>query len=151
MLRFPIHKMLDEHRCYEYLLPVLPPEGLRCPCGHCLPEGPQPHDRHRDPLVDSRCRECGAVFNLFTGTLWSGRATPHAAKSLLILRGVARGVPTHYLAEELEIDRSRLLDRRPKIQALIAQRLSPSLRPDAVTETEDMNQNTGEKGRHQEP
>jgi transposase-like protein len=128
MLRFPIHELLDERRCYEYLLKVLHPEGLHCPHGHRLPEGQHPHDRHRDPLVDYRCRECGAVFNLFTGTLWSGSRYP-CSQIVLLLRGVAQGVPTQHLAEELGIDRSQLLERRHEIQALIEQRLSPLSAP----------------------
>jgi hypothetical protein len=72
MLQFPLQELMDERRCYEYLLKVLHPEGLQCLQGHPLSEEQQPHDRHREPIVDYRCRECGAVFNLFTGTVWSG-------------------------------------------------------------------------------
>jgi len=124
MLQFPIQELMDERRCYEYLLKVLPPEGLACPQGHPLPAEPQPHDRPREPLVDSRCRECGAVFNLFTGTLWSGRRYT-CSQLVLLLRGGAQGVPTQPLAEELGLDRSQLLEGRHEIQRLIAQRLCP--------------------------
>jgi transposase-like protein len=124
MLRFSICELLDERRGYEYLLKVRHPEGRQCPRGPRLPEGQQPHGRHREPVVDYRCRECGAVFNLFTGTVWSGSRYT-CGQIVLILRGVAQGVPTQHLAEELGSDRSQLLERRPEMQALIEQRLSP--------------------------
>jgi len=42
-----------------------------------------PHDRRRDPIFDYRCRTCAAVFNLFTGTIWSG--THYDYKTLAVL------------------------------------------------------------------
>jgi len=65
--------------------------------------------------VKYRCRECGAVYNLFTGTLWSG-AHYNCWATLMVLRGIAQGVPTLHLADELELDYSTLLDRRHRIQ-----------------------------------
>lgn len=124
MLRFPIGDLLDEPRCYEFLLESLHPTGLACPTGHPLPPAQAPHDRHRAPIVDYRCRRCGAVFNLFTGTPWSKSHFP-CSTIVLILRGIAQGTPTKHLAEELGIDRGHLLGRRHAIQALLEQRLSP--------------------------
>jgi transposase-like protein len=124
MLIFPIHELMDEQKCYDYLLQVLHPDGLKCPRGHPLPTDQQPHDRHRAPIMDYRCRECGAVFNLFTDTIWSGSRYT-CVQIVLILRGIAQGVPTEHLASELGIDRSHLLERRHEIQRLIEQGLSP--------------------------
>ena len=124
MLRFPIGDLLDEGRCYDFLLQVLHPAGLACPNGHPLPPGQAPHDRHRAPVVDYRCRACGAVFNLFTATFWSKSRYP-CSTIVLILRGIAHGTPTSHLAEELGIDRGHLLERRHAIQALLEQHLSP--------------------------
>ena len=99
MLSFPIHELMDEQKCYDYLRQVLHPDGLKCPRGHPLPAGQQPHDRHRAPIMDYRCRACGAVFNLFTDTMWSGSRYT-CVQIVLILRGIAQGVPTehHYVA-----------------------------------------------------
>ena len=124
MLIFPIHELMDEQKCYDYLLQVLHPDGLKCPRGHPLPAEQQPHDRHRAPIMDYRCRECCAVFNLFTDTIWSG-SRYNCVQIVLILRGIAQGVPTEHLAHELGIDRSQLLERRHEIQQLIEQGLSP--------------------------
>jgi transposase-like protein len=124
MLRFPIGDLLDERACHDFLLRRLHPTGLACPQGHRLPPDQAPHDRHRAPIGDYRCRACGAVFNLFTGTIWSKSHYP-CSTIVLILRGIAQGTPTAHLAAELGIDRGHLLERRHAIQALLARRLSP--------------------------
>ena len=124
MLIWPIDELLDEHRCYDFLLHTLHPDGLYCPNGHALPPDQALHDRDRAPILDYRCRQCGAVFNLFTHTMWS-KSRYSCGQIVLILRGIAQGVPTKHLAAELNIDRSHLLTRRHQIQLLIEQRLSP--------------------------
>jgi hypothetical protein len=124
MLRFPIGDLLDERRCYDWLLQLLHPAGLTCPNGHPLPPTQAPHDRHRAAILDYRCRNCSAVFNLFTTTLWSKSRYPRAT-IVLILRGIAQGTPTAHLAAEVGIDRGHLLERRHAIQALLERHLSP--------------------------
>jgi transposase-like protein len=124
MLQFPLDALLDEQACYAFLLRVLHPDGLHCPQGHALPLDQAPHDRHRAPILDYRCRTCGAVFNVFTGTIWS-KTRYRCTTIVQILRGIAQGVPTKHLAAELGINRTHLLERRHQIQALLAQRLSP--------------------------
>jgi transposase-like protein len=74
--------------------------------------------------MDYRCRSCGAVFNLFTGTVWA-KSRYRCSTIVQILRGIAQGVPTKHLAEELGIDRGHLLARRHRIQGLVAEHLSP--------------------------
>jgi len=124
MIAFPIQSLMDEQACYDYLLSVLHPNGLHCPQGHLLPADQGSHDRHRAPVVDYRCKTCGAVFNLFTNTLW--RKTRYSCATIvLILRGVAQGVPTAHLARELGIDRAHLLEHRHEIQQLIEQHFPP--------------------------
>ena len=124
MIIFPIQELMDEQKCYDYLLHVLHPNGLRCPVRHPLAAGQQPHDRHRAPVLEYRCRECGAVFNAFTGSVWSGSRYT-CVQMVLVVRGIAQGIPTEHLAEELGIDRSHLLEKRHEIQQLLEQRLSP--------------------------
>jgi transposase-like protein len=124
MLQFPLGDLLDEQACYDFLLHVLHPEGLCCPHGHRLPAEQAAHDRHRAPILDYRCRTCGAVFNLFTGTIWV-KSHYRCATIVQILRGIAQGVPTKHLAAELHIDRGHVLARRHQIQALVEQQVSP--------------------------
>ena len=126
MMNFPIAELLDEQRCYDFLLSVLHPEGLHCRNGHPLPPDQAPHDRHRDPIFVYRCRVCGNVFNIFTDTIWSESRyscpvlviQDKCVTIVLIMRGIIQGVPTNHLAAELGIDRSHLLKRRHEIQKL---------------------------------
>ena len=124
MIHWPLTDLLDEPACYTWLQQMLQPHGLRCPHGHPVPLDQAPHDRHRGVVVDYRCRQCGAVFNLFTGTLFSKTHYP-CRVIVQILRGIMQGVPTKHLAEELHLDRGHLLRRRHAIQALLEQRLPP--------------------------
>ena len=124
MLQFPLDDLLDEQACHDFLLRVLHPDGLHCPHGHPLPADQAAHDRHRAPILDYRCRTCGAVFNLFTGTIWAKTRSP-CSTIVQILRGIAQGVSTKHLPEELGLDRGHLLERRHRIQALLATQLSP--------------------------
>ena len=102
-------------------------------------------------MVDYRCRACGKVFYVFTGTALHGaRFSP--TRLVMILRGFAQGVPTLHLAQELDIRRRHLLTVRHRVQALALERLSPSALPDRVIEADEMYQNAGEKGRlHPDP
>src|SRR5262245_60033245 len=124
MLIFPLDGLLDEQACYDWLLETLHPNGLVCPNGHGLPETQKAHDRHRVPVLDYRCRECGAVYNLFTSTVLKGIRWP-CSTVVLMLRGFAHGTPTNHLAQELGIDRIQLLEWRHRVQALLEERLSP--------------------------
>jgi transposase-like protein len=124
MMTFPIQELMDEQKCYEYLLKSLHPQGLKCPAGHPLRPGQKPHHRHRAPVVDYRCPECGRIFNAFNGTVWSGSRYT-CIQMVLILRGIAQGTTTEHLADELGIDRAHLLEKRHEIQTLLQQRLPP--------------------------
>lgn len=104
-------------------------------------------------MVDYRCRECGAVFNLFTGTVWAGTHYS-CAKIVLIPRGFVQGIPTLQLADELACDYGTLLDCRHQhqIQAAAPLGLDRSPLADAVTEGDALFQNAGEKGDpHRDP
>ena len=124
MLQFPLDDLLDEQACHDFLLRVLHPDGLHCPHGHPLPADQAAHDRHRAPILDYRCRTCGAVFNLFTGTIWA-KSHYRCATIVQILRGVAQGVPTKHLAAEGGSERGQLVERRHRIHAVVEQHLSP--------------------------
>ena len=133
MMRFPITDLLDEQECYNFLLQALHPDGLKCPEGHPLPLKQAPHDCSRTPLLDYRCRICGRVYNLFTGTVWSGTHY-NCATIVLVMRGIAQGTPTKHLADELELDYGTLLDRRHRIQQLALDNKPNEPLPDEHTE-----------------
>jgi len=151
MIRFPLSDLLSKQECYDYLLRVLHPDGLHCKNGHPLPSDQAPHDRHRAPIMDYRCRACGNVFNVFTNSLWEG--THYSCTTIvLIMRGFVQGVPTLQLAEELDVDYSTLLERRHQIQQLGLEHKPTDPLPDDVTEADELFQNAGEKGeKHADP
>lgn len=145
MMDFPIADLMDGRACYDWLLAQLHPRGLCCPrCG--AGEGLHVHDRHRDPLLDYRCRGCRCVFNLFTGTaLCKTRRT--LPQVVLILRGIARGQPTAQLARELSCSRTHLLALRHRLQENARVRRDRSALAPGEFEADEMYQNAGEKRR----
>ncbi len=150
MILFSTVELMDEQKCYNFLVEILHPKGLHCPdC--CKPVDLLKVHRHdRAPLLYYRC-SCGRIYNAFTKTIWQG--THHRCSMIVrILQGIAQGVPTMHLAKELEIDRTHLLERRHKIQGLAAKACDRDALPDKVVEADEMYQNAGEKGKlHPDP
>jgi hypothetical protein len=142
---FPLTDLLDEDACYRRLVGWLHPGGLRCPGCGAPDRACWVHRRHRDPLLDFRCKGCGAVFNAFTGSALQGTQRS-CAQVLLLVRGIAQGRPTARLARELRCDYKHLLELRHKLQALAgraAERQPPLT--DAAVEADELYQNAGEK------
>jgi transposase-like protein len=141
---FSIADLMDQDACYRALLSWLHPRGLACPrCG--AREGLGIHRRHRDPVLDYQCSNCGRVFNAFTDTLFHGTRRPPSTL-VLILRGVSQGTSTAQLARELHGSRPHLLQLRHQLQANAqAQRDRTPLRADTQVEADEMYQNAGEK------
>jgi len=141
---FPILDLMDPDACFRFLVDALHPDGLRCP-GCRRTDALSVHDRHRPPVLDYRCRGCGAVFNAYTGTpLRKTHRSP--AQLVLILRGIWQGTPTARLARELGCDRKHLLALRHRLQGLArvaAERAGPVAGPAA--EADEMFRNAGEK------
>lgn len=143
---FPILELMDNDACYQFLVDTLHPDGLHCP-GCRRDDALSVHDRHRPPVLDYRCRHCGAVFNAYTSTpLQKTHRSP--VQLVLILRGICQGTPTAQLARELGCDRKHLLTFRHRLQAL-ALRAAQQTGPVAgsTAEADEMFQNAGEKRR----
>ena len=140
---FPIEDLLDPDACYATLLHWLHPNGLACP--RCLTQDQfRVHRRHRGPVIDHRCDACKRVFNLFTASALQGSKRP-VTKLVLILRGIAQGVPTAQLARELECDRPTLHHLRHKLQDLAFKNRDRMPLDDDVLEADEAYQNAGEK------
>ena len=145
MIEFPRGAFLDERKSHDFLMGLHHPDELACPCGCLLATGQFPHRRQRRPaVVDWRCRFCGRVFNLFTGTLCSGSCC-RCSSILLILRGFAQGVPTLHLSKELGLDDKTLLRRRHQLQGNAFDNRKRSPLEDQDIEADEMFQNAGEK------
>jgi transposase-like protein len=140
---FPLNHLMDEDACYTWLVNLLHPDGLSCPrCGE--PDRLGVHRRHRAPVLDYQCGHCRRVFNAWTGTALQGMQRG-PSQIVLILRGIAQGVPTARLARELGCDRMHLLGLRHRLQEHDRLRLDRNPLGDARAEADEMYQNAGEK------
>lgn len=143
MIRFPIHDLFDEQKCYEFLVGILHQDGLKCPGCKTDVNNCSVHGRDRAPVLYYRC-SCGRVFNAFTDTEWQG--THHSCPKIVrILQGIAQGTPTLHLAQELGMDRKHLLERRHRLQSHLFDNRFQGIFSDTVTEADEMCQNAGEK------
>jgi transposase len=146
MIQFPIDNLLDEDKCYDFLKNMFHPNGFGCPHGHDLAPTQAPHKQQNRPaVVDYRCHCCGRVFNIFTGTVWSG--SWHKCSTIIsILRGFAQGIPTLHLSQELGLNYKTLLDKRHQFQYNALENKTKAPLTDQEVETDEMFQNAGEKG-----
>lgn len=143
MMKFNLCQFFDEQKCYNFLVKLLHPEGLKCPRCKKSVEESGVHRRDRAPVLYYRC-PCGRIYNAFAETEWQGTHYP-CSVIISILRGIVQGVPTKHLAEELGIDRSQLLKRRHRLQARALKNLSQEVLQGNIFESDEMYQNAGEK------
>lgn len=147
---FPIDDLMDENKCYQFLLNLFHPQGLHC--RRCqTQEGFRIHNSFREPILNYRCTKCKCVFNAWSGTFFQGTHW-RPKQMVLILRGFTQGVSTAQLARELLCSRRHLLDLRHRFQSLAQSNLDRKPLEDAHVETDEMYQNAGEKGvPHKDP
>ena len=146
---FPIHDLMNEDACYQFLLDLFHPAGLTLP--RCQP----PRDSTPNGISVSLSWIIAApvsrVFNAWTGTVFQGTHRP-PSQLVLILRGFAQGTSTSQLARELSGSRRHLLDLRHRLQAQGQAGSDRTALEDKVVEADEMYQNAGEKGvLHQDP
>jgi transposase-like protein len=140
---FPIGDLMDESACYEFLVGLLHPGGLACP--HCGDRDHlKVHRRDRAPILAYRCTACRRISTAFTGTVLQGTKR-RPVELALILRGIAQGVSTAQLARELGCSRTELLEFRHRLQELGFAGLDRTPLADAAVESDEMDQNAGEK------
>ena len=84
-MEFPITELMDQDAFYARLLKALHADVLACPRRGGDRFGV--HGRHREPIIDYRCRDCRRVFNAFTGTALQ-ETSRSPAELVLILRGL---------------------------------------------------------------
>jgi transposase-like protein len=114
---FPIVALMDQEGCRQKLFDLLHPEGFACLRCQAR-DGLNGYGRPETPVLDYRFKGCRRVFNVFTETPWQGtHLSP--AQILLILRGIAQGVPSAKLAREVGISRQHMLRLRHEVQGRV--------------------------------
>jgi len=101
---------------------------------------------HRSHVTVHRCRLCHTRYTVYKGTMFANKHL-RPAQVILLLRGVCKGETSAGLSRELHLAYDTVHHLRQQLQTN-ALRLQPDTPlPDAVTETDEMFQNAGEKGR----
>lgn len=142
---FPIIDLLDTERSLDWLERHFHPDGQCCPhCGASREDSRWFRVTQRSQLAVYRCRRCDGVYNVYSGTLFSGSGLS-APQVVLLLQGVLQGKSSRQLGRELGLTETTILLWRHRLQAQ-AEALQPTTAlPDLNTETDEMFQNSGEK------
>ena len=146
MVDFPLQDLMDYRSCYDLLLGVLHPEGLHCPNGHLLPPDQKPHKYRTNKLPCFRCRQCGKVYNLFSGTLLSSIHLD-VPRIVVMLRGFLRGETTAQLSRDLKYDYDSLHRWRHLLQETAFENRMTAMLDDPIVESDEVFINAGEKGK----
>jgi hypothetical protein len=145
MLIFPIQSLLSYSKCYEFLLTILHPHGLKCRCGHAVSIGQKAHKYNKTGLPSYACIVCKKVFNVFSDTIFQG-IHYDCISIVLFLRGILQGQTTLHLSIELKLNYKNLLDWRHKLQEFAYENRDVSMLSDTITESDEVFINAGSKG-----
>lgn len=146
-MEFPITELLDEENSVEWILKHFHPKGLKCPkCKQGIEQSRRFRRTQTSELEVHRCKHCGTIYNLYTGTVFQGSQWT-ARQIVLLMRGICKGETTRELAAELELNYKTVLTMRHRIQANAELEQPTTPLPDSHSETDEMFQNAGEKRR----
>ncbi len=140
---FPIDNLVDEQKCYGWLVEFFHGGQLCCPgCGGADYHA---HQNSRRPVIQYRCDICGAFFNIFTATGF--KATKWACSRVVTVPGgFLKGESTNSIAKEHGLSCPNLLYLRHRLMENAHFKREATLLPDRVTESDEVFQNAGEKG-----
>ena len=111
-MEFPITDLLGDEQSERWLLEHFHPDGLKCPkCGAGVENSLKFRLARKSSLQVYRCRDCQAVYNFYTGTLFERRRF-RPQQAVLLIRGVLKGEPANVTAAELELDYISVLQLR---------------------------------------
>ena len=144
---FPLLDICDDELGEIWLRKHFHPQGLRCPkCSARVKQARVFGQTRRSHVTRYRCRDCQMVYTVYSGTVFASKQF-RPAQTILLLRGVCKGESTASVSRELQLAYDTVHHLRQQLHAN-AMRLQPNTPlPDAVTETDEMFQNAGEKRR----
>jgi len=146
-MEFPITELLDYENSVEWILEHFHPKGLKCPkCQKGIDQSRKFRYTQISELEVHRCKHCGTIYNLYTGTIFQGSQWTQM-QVVLLMRGICKGETTRELAAELQLNYKTVLTMRHRVQANAELEQPTSALPDPHSETDEMFQNAGEKRR----
>jgi hypothetical protein len=111
-MEFPITELLDEENSAEWILKRFHPKGLKRPkCQQGVEQSRKFRRAQTSQLEVHRCKRCGTIYNLYSGTVFQGSQwTPRQV--VLLMRGICKGETTRELAAELGLNYKTVLTMR---------------------------------------
>jgi hypothetical protein len=146
---FPLISLLDETKSYQWLVSYLHGGSLQSP--HIATETYYIHESRRSPVLQYKGNTSKKTFNIYTGTVFQGTHFK-CSEVVLLIRGFLRGERTAQLARQLDTTYDNLLYLRHRFMERAVSNLCDQALPDMVTETDELFENAGEKGKkHSDP
>lgn len=142
-MEYSIDNLLDESKCYAHLEEHFHNGTLCCPT--CQSLNYKVHHRRRHPVLQFKCEDCDTYFNLFSGTAFQGTHWK-CSKIVMILRGFVKGDSTRSMSKEMNLGYRNLLYLRHELMGNAFDNREVDILPDKATESDEMYQNSGEKG-----
>jgi hypothetical protein len=144
---FPILDITDDALAEQWLQKYFHPNGLRCPtCGAAVQHARFFGQTRRSHVTQQRCRQCQKVYTVYSGTIFAHKHL-RPTQVILLLRGICKGESSASLARELKLAYDTVHHLRQQLQNNARRLQAETPLPDAVTETDEMFQNAGEKRR----
>lgn len=148
-MEYAIDNLLDEEKSCAHLVDYFH-DGKLC-CSSCGGTNYHVHHYRRKPVLQYKCNDCDAFFNLFTGTAFQGTHWK-CSKIVMVLRGFIKGESTLSMSKEMGLGYRNLLYLRHELMGNAFDNRDLDILPDKATESDEMYQNSGEKGiPHLEP
>ena len=144
-MEFPITDLLSAEESEAWLLQHFHPDGMKCAyCAAPVERAGVFRKTRKSQLKVYRCKDCGSIYNLYTGTVFAQRHL-RPQQAVLLIRGVLKGEPATVLAAELGLNYVTVLELRRKLQANAQLLQSEQPLPDFEAESDELFQNAGEK------
>lgn len=144
-MEFPITELLDYENSVEWILKHFHPKGLKCPkCQKSVDQSRKFRRTRTSELEVHRCKDCGTIYNLYTGTVFQGSQWM-PTQVILLMRGICKGETTRELAAELKLNYKTVLTMRHRVQVNAELEQPNTALSDSHSETDEMFQNAGEK------
>lgn len=142
---FPISDLMSEKLSTEWILEHFHPNGVVCVhCGAPWSKASEFRRTRKSELIVYRCRDCGGIYNLYSGTIFAARQL-RPSQVVLLMRGVLKGESAMTLARELGMSRTTVTELRFLIQHTAFHNAPPQALADKEVEADEMFQNAGEK------